>query len=45
MKISVATTWHSASNKFVVGYGLDYLERYRNLPYVRHLKAFVIAAE
>jgi len=21
-------------NKFVVGYGLDYLERYRNLPYV-----------
>ena len=21
-------------NKFVVGYGLDYMERYRNLPYV-----------
>lgn len=25
-------------NKFVVGYGLDYLERYRNLPYVGTLK-------
>ncbi|MFH1414532.1 MAG: hypoxanthine phosphoribosyltransferase [Elusimicrobiota bacterium] len=25
-------------NKFVVGYGLDYMERYRNLPYVGVLK-------
>jgi hypoxanthine phosphoribosyltransferase len=25
-------------NKFVVGYGLDYQERYRNLPYVATLK-------
>jgi len=31
-------------NKFVVGYGLDYLERYRNLPYVGTLKPSVIAA-
>ncbi|MEI6082963.1 MAG: phosphoribosyltransferase family protein, partial [Verrucomicrobiota bacterium] len=32
-------------NKFVVGYGLDYLERYRNLPYVGTLKPSVIAAK
>jgi hypoxanthine phosphoribosyltransferase len=25
-------------NEFVVGYGLDYSERYRNLPYVGILK-------
>jgi len=28
-------------NKFVVGYGLDYQERYRNLPYVGVLKPFL----
>ncbi len=32
-------------NKFVVGYGLDYQERYRNLPYVGTLKPEVIAAQ
>ena len=31
-------------NKFVVGYGLDYQERYRNLPCVGTLKPEVIAA-
>ncbi|HLU65056.1 MAG TPA: hypoxanthine phosphoribosyltransferase [Kofleriaceae bacterium] len=25
-------------NKFVVGYGLDYAQRYRNLPYIGHLE-------
>jgi len=32
-------------NKFVVGYGLDYKERYRNLPYVGTLRAEAIAAK
>lgn len=32
-------------NEFVVGYGLDYGERYRNLPYVGILKSYVIAEE
>jgi hypoxanthine phosphoribosyltransferase len=31
-------------NKFVVGYGLDYRECYRNLPYVGTLKPAVIAS-
>jgi hypoxanthine phosphoribosyltransferase len=29
-------------DKFVVGYGLDYHERYRNLPFVGLLKSYVI---
>lgn len=32
-------------NKFVVGYGLDYQECYRNLPYVGTLKPSAIAAQ
>ena len=31
-------------DKFVVGYGLDYRERYRNLPYVGVLKPQVAGA-
>lgn len=31
-------------DRFVVGYGLDYMERYRNLPYVGVLKSSVVAA-
>ncbi|MCX7916451.1 MAG: phosphoribosyltransferase family protein, partial [Verrucomicrobiae bacterium] len=30
-------------NRFVVGYGLDYRERYRNLPYVATLRPEVLA--
>ena len=32
-------------NKSVVGYGLDFRERYRNLPYVGTLKPDVIGAK
>ena len=32
-------------NEFVVGYGLDYNERYRNLPYVGTLRPEAIAAK
>ena len=33
------------SDKFVVGYGLDYRERYRNLPYVGTLRPEAMAAK
>ena len=32
-------------NEFVVGYGLDYAERYRNLPYVGTLKPAIYSAD
>lgn len=32
-------------NEFVVGYGLDYAEKYRNLPYIGVLKASVYEGE
>jgi len=31
-------------NEFVVGYGLDYAERYRDLPYIATLRAEVYSA-
>jgi hypoxanthine phosphoribosyltransferase len=32
-------------DRFVVGYGLDYAQRYRNLPYIGILKPSVYAGE
>ncbi len=41
-ELDIAYTGFVLPNKFVVGYGLDYDERYRNLPYVGLLKDEVI---
>jgi len=38
MPYSADYTGFTCPNEFVVGYGLDYAERYRNLPYVAVLK-------
>ena len=32
-------------NRFAIGYGLDFAERYRNLPYVAVLEGDAVAAE
>lgn len=36
--IKVDYTGFEIENKFVVGYGLDYADKYRNLPYVGYIK-------
>ena len=36
--IDLAYNGFSIPDKFVVGYGLDYAEKYRNLPYIGVLK-------
>ncbi len=41
--IHVAWTGFSIPNEFVIGYGLDYNERYRNLPYIGVLKPEIYA--
>lgn len=38
-------TGFSIPDEFVVGYGLDYAERYRNLPYIGILKASVYSGK
>ena len=38
LPITADYTGFECPNEFVVGYGLDYAERYRNLPYVASLK-------
>jgi hypoxanthine phosphoribosyltransferase len=38
LPITAEYTGFQCPNEFVVGYGLDYGEKYRNLPYVASLK-------
>jgi len=41
MDVDVAYTGFDIANEFVVGYGLDYSERYRNLPFIGTLAPHV----
>ncbi|MDX6267114.1 MAG: hypoxanthine phosphoribosyltransferase [Frankiales bacterium] len=43
--VAVRYTGFDIPNTFVVGYGLDYAERYRDLPFVGRLKAEVYASQ
>jgi hypoxanthine phosphoribosyltransferase len=45
MDVEVAYTGFEIADEFVVGYGLDYAERYRNLPFVGTLAPHVYGAE
>jgi len=45
MGVDVAYTGFDIGNEFVVGYGLDYAERYRNLPFVGTLAPHVYGGE
>ncbi len=38
LSVPIAYTGFTVPDKFVVGYGLDYAERYRNLPYIGVLR-------
>jgi hypoxanthine phosphoribosyltransferase len=42
VKVPIKYSGFAIPNKFVVGYGLDYNELYRNLPYIGVLKKSVI---
>ncbi len=41
MEVDVAYTGFDVPDEFVVGYGLDYAERYRNLPFIGTLEPHV----
>lgn len=43
--VEVHYTGFSIPDEFVVGYGLDYAEKYRNLPYIGILKPAVYGGE
>ena len=43
VRVEVAYVGFDIANEFVVGYGLDYAERYRDLPYIGRLKPSVYA--
>jgi len=45
MGVDVAYTGFDIEEAFVVGYGLDYAERYRNLPFIGTLAPHVYAGE
>ena len=45
VEIPIAYRGFAIPDQFVVGYGLDYAERYRNLPYVGVLRPSVYAAQ
>jgi hypoxanthine phosphoribosyltransferase len=45
MDVDVAYTGFDIANEFVIGYGLDYDERYRNLPFVGTLAPHVYGGE
>ena len=45
MPVEVAYTGFEIEDKFVIGYGLDYAERYRNLPFIGTLAPHAYAAE
>ncbi len=44
VEVPVRYSGFSIPNEFVVGYGLDYNERYRNLPYVGTLKPAIYSS-
>jgi hypoxanthine phosphoribosyltransferase len=45
MEVDVAYTGFEIEDAFVIGYGLDYAERYRNLPFVGTLAPHVYGGE
>jgi hypoxanthine phosphoribosyltransferase len=45
MDVKVAYTGFDVPDEFVVGYGLDYVERYRNLPFIGTLSPAALTRE
>jgi hypoxanthine phosphoribosyltransferase len=45
MEVDVAYTGFDIENAFVIGYGLDYAERYRNLPFIGTLAPHVYGGD
>jgi hypoxanthine phosphoribosyltransferase len=45
MDVDVTYTGFDIGNEFVIGYGLDYAERYRNLPFIGTLAPHVYGGE
>jgi hypoxanthine phosphoribosyltransferase len=45
VEVDVAYTGFDIGNAFVIGYGLDYAERYRNLPFIGTLAPHVYGGQ